>query len=130
MAERHFTLYTDPHVAHVGPHDLFFEPEVIGTEFVEAYTRLQQVQEEVTEATTPRKATATRHAKAIDLSAASKLDPAMRDFLAAFMLPESAELFVTLRLPQRVLVELIEFVTELYGGGSGNPDADGGSSDG
>jgi hypothetical protein len=46
------------------------------------------------------------------------------------MLPESAAAFVSVRLPQRVLLQLIEWVAELYGGGSGNPDAGTGPSTG
>ncbi len=109
MAEKSFAINTVPHVATVGPHLLSFEPEVIGAEFAEAYAGLKSAQKQIK--------------KVGDDIGASELlavNAGMRDFLSRFMMPDSKELFETLRLPDRVLVQLLEWVAELYGGGSGN----------
>lgn len=115
MAEKSFMINTEAHVANVGPHVLQFEPEVIGAEFAQAYSGLKQAQKQVKEA-----------GDDIGPDELLAVNAGMREFLARFMLPDSKELFETLRLPDRVLVQLLEWVAELYGGGSGN--APGGSS--
>jgi hypothetical protein len=134
VAERTFNINTEPHTARIGEHVLLFEPEVIGSDFIQAYTALQDVQQRASASNRPaRKASATQHAKASevpDTKILKELDSAMRAFLEELLVPESRETFRTMRLPQRVLVQLIEWVTELYGGGSGNPDAAGGTSSG
>jgi hypothetical protein len=144
---RSFTINTEPHVAEVGEHELLFQPEVMGDEFLDAYTKLREVQS----------------AGGVDVDDLANLDPAelrkvtaaLRVFLAGLMLPESAEVFArwevkagsgkavlgtygtpeeaeaeaakkhgakvtdaSLRLPDRVLVELLEWVVELYGSGA------------
>lgn len=125
MAERVFEIRTEPHVARVGGHVFEFEPEAIGAEFVTAYTELQRVQAEASDKLTPRKASSTKHAKAAeaDLSVVAELEAAMRGFLSGLMVPASRERFAEARIPQRVLISMIEWTAELYGGGSGNPDA-------
>lgn len=117
MAEKSFAINTDPHVATVGPHTLTFEPEVVGAEFAQAYAGLKAAQKQVKKA-----------GDDIGPDELLAVNAGMRDFLARFMLPDSKELFETLRLPDRVLVQLLEWVAELYGGGSGNDR--GGSSSG
>lgn len=142
-----FALHTEPHVADVGGTELFFEPEVFGDEFMDAYAELRDSQK----------------AQGVDLENLEDADPsvlrhalrALRVFLARHMLPESAELITRLdvvkdgktlksfqdwdqaeeyaakhpgarivdglRLPTRVLVELLEWVVELFGGGGSRP---------
>ncbi|MFJ8852373.1 hypothetical protein [Streptomyces sp. NPDC102437] len=138
-----FALHTEPHVADVGGTELFFQPEVFGDEFMDAYAELRDA----------------RKAEGVDLDDLADADPsdirksgrALRVFLARQMLPESAEQFLridvvkagkvlrsfqdleeaeayaakqkgarivdALRLPPRVPAELMEWVVELYGGG-------------
>lgn len=127
MAERTFEIRTEPHVAHVGGIDLLFEPEVIGSEFVAAYTKFQAVEARVS---APRKGLNDAQKLAADLEAVNDVEAAMREMLAQFIMPVSRPAFDELRLPQRLLVGMIEWTAELYGGGSGNPDdATGPSSD-
>ncbi|MGW3736683.1 hypothetical protein [Streptomyces sp. NPDC005148] len=146
MARKTITLNTEPHVVDIGDVELLLQPEVMGDEFVEAFTELRQAQ---------------MSASGIDLDDLSSLTPdklrvaasGMRAFLARLMLPESAELFTridvvkggetlesfpdwaaaegyageveggakaqwSLRLPDRAVVEIMEFAVELYGGGA------------
>lgn len=106
MARKQFQLRTEPHAAVVGDVELLFHPEVMGDEWLDAYEELQAAQKNVD----------TKDPDPASLRAATQ---AMRDFLARRMLPESAETFAGMRLPDRILVELVEWVAELYGGGSG-----------
>jgi hypothetical protein len=115
MANKSFAINTEPHVAEVGPHRFEFEPEVIGAEFADAYADLKEVQSRVK--------AAGDDLQPEDLKA---VNAAMRSFLGGFMLPESLAVFESVKLPDRILVQLLEWVAELYGGGSGNDD--GGSS--
>lgn len=145
MATKTFSFNTEPHVATVNGHDLLFEPEVMGDEFMDAFSELREAQ---------------AAASGIDLDDLSTMDPAklrgatrgLRQFVARLMLPESAQRFLALEvvkdgavlsthqdwdeaqeaadqvagarvkwampMPDRVLVALMEWVTELYGGGA------------
>ncbi|WP_233646826.1 hypothetical protein [Streptomyces sp. BSE6.1] len=142
--QKTFSLNTEPHVANIGEHQLLFEPEVFGDEFMDAYAELRESQQ----------------AKGVDLENLADADTddlrrtmrAVRVFLARNMLAESAEFFTrldvvqggkvleafqdfdeasefagqhdgarvvdALRLPSRVIVELLEWVVELFGGGN------------
>lgn len=126
---RTFEIRTEPHEAVIGPHTLLLEPEVIGAEFATAYATLREVQRKVRSAE-PAKGSSTKHAKGDGLNAEIliELSDAMRVFVRKFMLPDSQAVFDGMRVPDRVLVKLMEYVAELYGGGSGNPDAAGGTS--
>lgn len=129
MASRSFALNTTPHEATVGSVTLLFEPEVIGAEFAEAYEQLRDVQQKVKGAG-GSKASSTKHARAesVDAGVLGELSDAMRKFVGTFLLEESQAAFADLRLPDRILVQLMEWVAELYGSGSGNLDAAGGTS--
>ncbi|WP_327594710.1 hypothetical protein [Streptomyces chartreusis] len=140
-----FSFNQEPHVAEVNGHELYFQPEVLGDEFMDAFAELKEAQ---------------AAASGIDLDDLSTLDPGklrtasrgLRLFVARLMLPESAQEFLALEvvkdgtvlsshqdweeaqaaadqvagsrvkyampMPDRVLVQLMEWVTELYGGGS------------
>lgn len=129
MAHKVFEIRTEPHTAEIGGTELYFEAEVIGSVFATAYDALRSVQQKVN-AAQGGKASSTKHAKAdqVDSSTLAELSDAMRDFVRRFLLPESVDAFDAMRLPDRVLVELLEWVAELYGGGSGKADATGTSS--
>ncbi|MGC4947697.1 hypothetical protein ACLQ2N_16065 [Streptomyces sp. DT224] len=148
MARKSITLNTEPHVVEIGDIELLFEPEVMGDEFVEAFSDFRE---------------AVLTANGVDLDDMETLTPenlrtvasGMRTFLARLMLPDSAALFTRvdvvagdgevlasfqdwdeaqafvdglteqtgkarwgLRLPDRVIVEIMEFVVGLYGGGA------------
>ncbi|AKA61671.1 hypothetical protein SEA_YDN12_4 [Streptomyces phage YDN12] len=129
MATKTFEIRTDPHEAVIGPHTLLLEPEVIGAEFAQAYAAIREVQGKVKSAQAS-KGSSTKHAKAdgLDADVLTELSEAMRSFVRRFMLPDSQAVFDGIRLPDRILVQLMEYVAELYGGGSGNQAAAGGTS--
>ena len=115
MASKSFALNTEPHRAEIGSHVLEFVPEANGSLFASSYSNLKEAQKVIT--------AAGDNVGAAELTVVAD---GMREFLVSFMLPESAKLFDTMELPTRVLVQLIEWTAELFGGGSGN--GDGGSS--
>jgi hypothetical protein len=127
--QRTFTLHTDPHEAVVGDTTLLLIPEVEGAAFAQAYADLRAMQDKVNNAR-GSKASGTKHAKADNVSPELlvELSATMRGFVRGFLLEESQPVFDGMRLPDRVLVELLEYTAELYGGGSGNPSGHGGSS--
>lgn len=129
MATKTFEIRTEPHEAVIGPHTLLLEPEVVGAEFAQAYATMREVQQKVKGASSS-KASSTKHAKAdgVDADVLIELSNAMRTFVRRFMLPDSQAVFDGMRVPDRVLVKLMEYVAELYGSGSGNQDAAGGTS--
>lgn len=141
------TLNTEPHEAEVGPHRLYFVPEMYGDEFLDAYGRLQEVQKALGD-----------DAATMTGDQLRSLYGEMKTFLARLMTKECAEEFSrfevvaggqtigaylsredaeeaaagyeadgatvvdkSVRLPDRVLVELMEWVVELYGGGGSRP---------
>lgn len=130
MAERVFKIRTEPHRAVIGDTTLLYEPEAYGSEFVAEYNKLRDVQTRVGRKANGTKANSSKHAKEPDISAEelAEVNEALRSFITRFLLPESAIVFQKMRVPDRILLELVEFAAELYGGGSGNPDADGGTS--
>lgn len=146
---KQFTLATDPHVAAIGPDlKLHFVPEVIGDDFLDAYTGLQEIQKD---------GTSLEDLGNGDAKDLRRVYGTMRTFLAKLMLRESAEVFLrfeviragelvdhfrdretaqaladelggsarvedkSLRLPDRILLELLEWVLELYGSGGNRP---------
>lgn len=121
MAEKTFEIRTEPHVASVGKTQLLFQAEVIGAEFAQAYGELRAVQQKVK----GNKASSTKHAKeeATDPAVLIELHEAMRSFIRGFLLPESQTVFDGLRLPDRILIALMEWTAELYGSGAGKDQA-------
>lgn len=111
MASKSFAINTEPHVATVGPHVFEFEPEAIGAQFAQAHSELVAAQTRVSEAGD--------NASVDDILA---VNAAIRAFLTNFMLPSSRDRFKTIQLPDRVLVQLLEWLAEVYGGGQGNGD--------
>lgn len=122
MATRTFEIRTEPHEATLGDRVFYFEPEVVGAEFAGAYNKLREVQER----TQGSKANSSKAAKSADPNAIIEISSAMKSFVATFLVPgEQVDIFSGMRLPDRVLVQLIEWLGELYGGGSGNGEAGG-----
>lgn len=127
MATKRFALNTEPHVIEIGDDVFRLQPEVVGTEFADAYAELRVIQDKVKGA----KPTSQKAGKAADLDPATlkKLTQSMKDFTGTFMLDdENRKRWQAARLPDRILVQVLEYVAELYGGGSGNPAAPGGQS--
>lgn len=108
MSSKTFNINTTPHDATIGDKVLYFVPEVEGSEFMTAYAALRDVQKELG---------GEESATADQLM---QVNAAMREFIKGLMLPDSQDEFDDMKLPSRVLVQLLEWCAELYGGGSGN----------
>ncbi|MFB0617221.1 hypothetical protein [Streptomyces sp. AGS-58] len=139
-------LNTEPHVIAVGPHELEFLPEVYGAEFIDAYEELQEAQAakgvdlEDLEAADPASLRKTIRAVRVFLARQMLPDSAERflrldvivdgNVLESFQDADEAAAFAAehpgaqvqdaLRLPVRVVAEMLEVVVELYGAGGGN----------
>lgn len=106
MARKSFAIRTEPHVAEIGDVELLLVPEVYGSAFLDAYEKLREMQKRLGD----------------DLSNAEPgslraVTTSIREFLSSLMLPESAETFLSMRLPDRVLIELMEWALALYANG-------------
>ncbi|GGZ73308.1 hypothetical protein ACFOOM_00860 [Streptomyces echinoruber] len=137
-------LNTEPHIIEVGPHELELQPEVYGDEFVDAYVELSEAQkakgvdlENLDEATDPQ--VLRRTMRAVRVFLARQMLPKSAEFflrldvvqdgkaLKSFQDLDEAQAFAdghpgarvrdALRLPTRAVVEILETVVELYGGG-------------
>lgn len=108
-----FALQTEPHIADVGGTELQFRPEVLGDEFLDFYSPIQEARQQL--------AASGEDMTNVPVEQIRELNATIRNFLGQLMLPESRETFVGMRLPDRVLVELLEWSLELYGGGSQRP---------
>jgi hypothetical protein len=111
MATKKFSLHTEPHVAEIGDDLTFaFRPEVDGDAFLDAYDSLRE------------RYSGLHLGGGADLDGVQTSDlreaiGAVRTFLAELMLPESAARFETAKLPNRIIMQLLEWVMEIYGGG-------------
>lgn len=142
---RTFTLNTEPHVATVGETQLLFQPEVMGDEFLDAYEALQASQKQLgvdvnnLAAAEPENLRAV--VRALRLFLARLMLPESAKILAQWQVVTNGQMVsshgtpeeaaeaakkakgdatvkdVGMRLPDRVLVELLEWAVELYGGG-------------
>lgn len=113
MATKSFAIRTEPHEALIGDVRLLFVSEVIGAVFAQAYAELRDVQKAVNDAQSAKDGS-------FDPAVLTELHEAMRSFVRTFLTPESHSAFNSMQLPDRVLVQLIEWTGELYGGASGN----------
>lgn len=107
MATRSFALNTEPHRAEIGDAVLLFEPEVAGDVFLDAYATIRDAQKAISGVENP------------EPEQIRNVTAALREFLASFMLPESQPVFAELRLPDRILTELLNWIMEIYGAGAG-----------
>jgi hypothetical protein len=139
-----FALHTEPHIADIGGTELLMQPEVMGDEFMDAYAELRDAQkakgvdlDNLADAD-PKDVRCT--ARALRLFLARQMLEESADLflrlnvvkdgetLEVFHDLDQAEEFAAqhdgarvsdeLRLPTRVVVELLEWVVELYGGGT------------
>lgn len=124
-----FEIRTENIPIMLGTRKISLIPEVNGATFAAAYDKLRSVQQKV-KASGGNKASSTKHAKAedIDSSVLAELSVAMHEFVTGFVAHESRVDWDSMMIPDRVLVQLMEHCAELYGGGQGNPAADGGTS--
>ncbi|MFF5668789.1 hypothetical protein ACFY8S_01410 [Streptomyces hygroscopicus] len=149
MATRNFALNTEPHVAQVGDIALEFQPEVMGDDFMDAYAELREAQrgigvdpDDLSGADPGQLRQVSRALRSFlahlmlpeSAELITRLDVVKGgETLGSFTDIEEAEAYAAavegggarvrdaLRLPDRVLVELLEWVIELYGGGERPP---------
>jgi hypothetical protein len=119
VATKSFAINTEPHTANVGGTVLSFRAEVIGADFAQAYVALHTVQMKI-KGTKGGKGPKHAEEELPDPSVLAEVHEAMRGFIRRFLLEDSHAAFDALPLPDRVLVQLIEWTADLYGGGSGN----------
>lgn len=119
VATKKFSLHTEPHVAEIGDELAFeFQPEVDGDAFLDSYDRLKERYAGLQLGGSDLDSIQTR-----DLREAIS---AVRAFLASLMLPASAARFEGTKLPNRIIMQLLEWAMEIYGGGR-PPTSSGGS---
>lgn len=106
MARRKFEVGKEPHVAEIGDDvELKFVPELVTSELIEPLKALQQAQKRILG----------QNPEQIDVELTQENVVAMRDLLGALMLPDSAEAFASMTLPDRIVVQLVQWVMEVYG---------------
>lgn len=154
MATKKFTLNTQPHEAEIGNVTLLFQPEVMGDEFLDAYGRLQETTKRLNidlsdmqsaDLSQVRETTAALRVFLAslmlpesspqfarwDVVAGGKVVGSYSDPAEAREAAEGRKgakvVDESMRLPDRVLVELLEWVVELYGGGNRPPTSSSGS---
>ncbi|MFD3612395.1 hypothetical protein ACFWXA_30875 [Streptomyces atroolivaceus] len=152
--KKQFALNTEPHIADVGGTELSFQAEVMGDDFMDAYAGLRDAQkgvgvdvdnlEDVDPQTMRAVSRALRDFLAkLMLPESAALMTRVDVFqdgkvLKSFATWDEGEAYAaeigggasvrhSLRLPDRVLVELMEWVVELYGGGQRPPTSSSGS---
>lgn len=146
MANRTFALNTTPHVADIGGTELLFLPEAMGDDFMDAYEGLREAQktatgldvDDLSGASADQLRSVTRALREF-LARLMVEDSALffsrvyvvrgSEVLESFTDRAAAEEFAAgvpgaravwaFPLPDRVLVELMEWVVELYGGAGG-----------
>jgi hypothetical protein len=110
MATKRFSLHTEPHIAEIGDRWAFeFRPEIDGDEFLDAYDALKERYGGL-------QLGATGDLNAIQTSDLREAVAAVRAFLATLMLPDSAARFEDAKLPTRIIMQLLEWAMEIYGG--------------
>jgi hypothetical protein len=147
VANKKFALNTQPHAAEIGDDvTLYFLPEVMGDEFLDSYGRLQETTKRLNVDLSDASNVDLSHVRAANTALrvflASLMLPESAESFARWEVhasgkkvgsyadPASAEeaaagrkgakvVDAGLRLPDRVLVELMEWVVELYGGAGG-----------
>ncbi|MFE0545214.1 hypothetical protein [Streptomyces sp. NPDC058891] len=148
MAEKQFSFNTRPHVAKLGDTaELHFIPEVFGDQFLDGYKKIQDARERIN-GQTDLTALSSEELRALYAAMRTFLAGLMTpesaaEFLrfevikggktvADFRFRDEADAHAaglagarvedkSMRLPDRVLTELLEWVTELYGGGDSRP---------
>lgn len=111
MAIKTFHLNEEPHTIVVGGYTFLFTPEAGGAEFASAYSALSTAQ-------TAAKNSAAAEGEAVSAEALADVSAALRAFVREFMLPQTVDAFDGVKLPDRVLMGMVEFLAETYAGGN------------
>jgi hypothetical protein len=154
VAVREFALNTEPHVAKVGETELLFQPEVMGDEFLEAYATMRDatkrekgVDVEALDTSSPEALRSVTRGLRLFLAKLmlpesaeliTRLD-VMHDGVAVATFHdldeatehaagiEGAKVRDAFRIPDRILLQLLEWTVELYAGGKRPPTSSGDS---
>lgn len=149
MARKQFTLQHEPHVAEVGDIELYFKPEIYGDEFLDAYSALQDTHRELGTDLNDLNSLSGDKLRALYGTMRTFLKELMTEESAkqfirfevvkagktveAFGSREEAEEHAaglksgakvvdkSMRLPDRILVQLLEWTIEIYGGSDSRP---------
>ncbi|MGW1501194.1 hypothetical protein ACWCQW_21885 [Streptomyces mirabilis] len=144
MATKDFSVRTEPHVANLGDLGaLHFVPEVFGDEFLDGYTKVQEAQAALgdeTDLTKLEPGTLRGVYGSMRAFLGTLMTPESAEKFLCFEVIKGGKVVAhfrsraeaekrageltgaarvedkSMRLPDRVLVELLEWVTELYGG--------------
>ncbi|MFE4796240.1 hypothetical protein ACFRFL_14255 [Streptomyces sp. NPDC056708] len=154
MAKKQFALNQNPHEAEIGDSTLEFLPEVMGDEFLDTYARLQETTKrlniDLTDMQDADLDQVRQTTQALRVFLASLMLPDSAAVFARWDVrvagknisshddPDEAREAAEeregakvvdggMRLPDRILVELLEWVVELYGGGNRPPTSSSGS---
>lgn len=145
MARTKIALNTEPHVVEVGDTELLFQPEVMGDEFLDAYGELREAQQamgvDVENLSNLDTAAIRTAARAMRIFLAKLMLPESAEFFTRVEVVKDgkvlkdfhdwaeAEVYAAkgkgggtrvrwgFQLPDRVIVQIMEFVVGLYGGG-------------
>ncbi|MEV5677075.1 hypothetical protein [Streptomyces sp. NPDC052179] len=155
MATKSFAINRTPHVAEIGEElELRFQPEVMGDEFMDAYQQLRTAQQQSgvdlddltgVDGTDLRRVTravrvflgglmlpdSAELMLRLDVEVDGAVVESFQDLDAALARAgelEGGRVVDGLRLPERVLMELVNWVIELYSGGQRPPTSSTGSS--
>ncbi|MFF4179728.1 hypothetical protein [Streptomyces sp. NPDC001750] len=142
-----FALNTEPHVAVIGETELLFQPEVMGDDFMDSYAELREARQaegvDLDDIEDADPAVVRKSNRGLRVFFARQMLPESAvlflrlnvvkadKVLKSFQDLEEAEAYAAkqkgarivdeLRLPPRVLAELLEWIVELYGGGDARP---------
>lgn len=112
-----FSLNSEPHIAEIGDTELVFQPEADSDQFVDAWAAMQKAKESLEgQQQTPE--------------SIRKGTKEARKFITTFMDQDSAKEFAKMKLPDRILVQLVKWITEIYGNNGGGQTRPTGSSNG
>ncbi|MER6632331.1 hypothetical protein ABT301_29625 [Streptomyces sp. NPDC000987] len=140
-------LHTEPHVVEVGDVELLFEPEVMGDAFVDAYAELAEAQKakgvNLENLADADPGVLRKTLRSVRVFLARQMLPESAELftrldvvvggkvVGSFHDLDEAEEFAAqhpgalirdvLRLPTRVVAEILEWIVELYGGGGSRP---------
>ncbi|MFI0934571.1 hypothetical protein ACH4RG_22975 [Streptomyces sp. NPDC021019] len=153
--KKSFALNVEPHEAAIGEHTLLFQPEVMGDQFLDAYERLRTTQRAAGvdgDLTAAEPAVLRQVVDELRVFLANLMLPESAKVFAQWEVRAGGETLgsygspaeaadaaesagdgaavvsVSLPLPDRIMVELLEFAVELYGGGAKRPPTSSGGS--
>lgn len=116
MSERkRFTVNTEPHVAEIGDDEFLFKPEAYTDELMDAWASLRTLEDATAQTRTKDPDDGTPVDPTEVVERAKRASASIRQFVVSMMLEASIPRFNEVKLPDRVLIELMRWVMEVYG---------------